>query len=130
MTLMPGKFFHKIRALAALVLLALGIAGCASVPNQSGQYGPPAYFGGYASYGYGWGGGYVPSGYYPWGYGWEPDSGYPSAPIIISGGQSTTGNPVHPAPPPAMPPPFHGHGGFEKPLRPYRTKNGTTIYPP
>ncbi len=110
MNTMQAKIFHKVRVPAALAILALGMAGCASVPNQPGAYQPQAYYGGSAYYGYGFGDGYSPWGY---GYGWGPGLGlgYYGAPIIVGGNQSTPGGPPPPPPPGGgMPPPPPGGG--------------------
>ena len=116
MNTMQAKIFHKVRAPVALAILALGMAGCASVPNQPGAYQPQAYYSGSAYYGYGWGGGYSPWGY---GYGWGPGLGLGYyAPI--EGAQSAAGAPPPPPPPGGgMPPPPPG-GGAPPPPPPSR----------
>jgi len=112
MNTMQAKIIHKVRAPAALAILALGLAGCASVPNQPGAYQPQTYYGGSAYYGYSYGGGYSPWGY-GYGYGWGPGlgSGFYGPPVIIEGGQPVAGGPPPPSSPSGgIPPPPPGGG--------------------
>ena len=118
MSTMQAKTLHTLRMLAAAMIVTLGLASCASLPNQPGAYPPQTYYGGSAYYEYGFG-----DGYSPWGdgYGWGPGLGigYYGPPIIVGGGQPAPGGPSPPFPPGGgMPPPPPGGGAPPPPSRP------------
>ncbi|HVB59366.1 MAG TPA: hypothetical protein VNE63_23410 [Candidatus Acidoferrales bacterium] len=116
--------------LAFFSMGVLGLAGCASYPNQSSGYAPSSYYGGpyYGPgdnpYGYGY------SYWYGYGYPWYPGIwDYSPPPVIVNNPPGVTSPPSpHPVLPP--PPPPDLHRPFIKPAPPMRAHNDTQTSPP